>query len=594
MRIALRSRIAFYPQTSQARETAEKPLRSPGVPTLRFSHSLPLHAQPPDRTPPFPSWVRHGLLIVVPCVLTLALASDLWSPHSLKDTSSSISPEDRQAIQTVASAVDASFNSDWQAHDLLPAGPTDALTIARRLSLALTGSIPSLQDIRTIEVQPSENQRDWWLEHLLADRRSADYIAERLTRVYVGTEVGQLLTYRRTRLVSWLSDALHENRPYDRIAHDLIAAEGIWTTNPAVNFLSVTMQGKKGPDEAKMAARVSRAFLGTQMDCVQCHDGKLGSPWEQEDFHELAAFFGQSTFNLTGLRDTPKQKYRFRYLNAKDEEVIPVSVPWKPELLPEKGPIRERLAEWVTSPENKSFARAMVNRMWALMFNRPLVLPVDEIPLEGPFPQGMEILADDFIAHDYDLHRLIRTIANTAAFQMRSDSDNPDLPPTAEAETHWAVFPLTRLRPDQMAGSVTQAASLSTLNAETNVLLRLKRGADVRNFVKRYGDVGEDSFEDGSSTIPQRLLLMNGRMIANHTEANPIFSAAGRIALLSPDNAAAVETAYLAVLTRRPTPDEAAHFAAKLEDVRSVRNRGRAISDLYWTLMNCTEFSWNH
>ena len=548
----------------------------------------------PDRTSQPPPWVRLGLLIGIACVLTFVLLTELWGPHALPDDAISIRPEIREEIQAVAREADARFEADWQAHDLLPTGRADALTLARRLSQALTGTIPSLQDIRALEARPQEEQLDWWLDHLLADRRTADYLAERLTRAYVGIEMGQLLTYRRTRLVSWLSNALHENRPYDEIAHDLIAAEGIWTTNPAVNFLSVTMQGNKGPDEAKMAARVSRAFLGTQMDCVQCHDGKLGSPWKQEDFHELAAFFGQSAFNLTGLRDTPKQKYRFRYLNAKDEEVIPVSVPWKPELLPGKGPLRERLAEWVTAPDNKPFARAMVNRMWALMFNRPLVLPVDEIPLDGPFPPGMEVLADDFIAHGYDLHRLIRVIANTAVFQMRSDSANPDLPPSAEAEAHWAVFPLTRLRPDQMAGSVTQAASLSTLDAETNVLLRLKRSADVRNFVKRYGDVGEDSFEDGSSTIPQRLLLMNGRMIADHTEANPILSAAGRIALLSPDTPTAVETAYLAVLTRRPTHDEAAHFAAKLGELRGIRQRGRAISDLYWTLMNCTEFSWNH
>lgn len=540
------------------------------------------------------TWIRRALLTIIPIVLAVALLNELWSPHTRSDTAPAISKQDQESVQGTVSAVDAAFAVDWETRDLKPFGRADTLTIARRLSLALTGSIPSLQEIRTIEAQPGDEAVSGWMDHLLNDRRTANYLAERLTRVYTGTEVGQLLTYRRARLVDWLSDAFHTNRPYDQIAHDLISAEGIWTTNPAVNFLSVTLQGKRGPDEAKLAARMSRAFLGAQMDCVQCHDGKLGSEWKQEDFHQLAAFFGQSAFNITGLRDSPKQKYRFKYLGESEEEVIPVSVPWKPELLPEKGPLRERLAEWVTSPDNKAFARAMVNRVWALMFNRPLVIPVDEIPLEGPFPPGLEVLAEDFIANDYDLHRLIRTIAQTRVFQMRSDSANPDLPPTDDDEARWAVFPLTRLRPDQMAGSVTQAASLSTLDAETNVLLRLKRDADVRNFVKRYGDVGEDDFEDGSSTIPQRLLLMNGKMISNHTEANPVTGAAGRIILLAPDSATAVETAYLTILTRRPSAEEAAHFTASLDEAKGLRNRGRVMSDLYWTLMNATEFSWNH
>lgn len=532
--------------------------------------------------------------MVIPIALGIGILNQLWTPHALPSLVPTISEEERLSVQSTAAAVDAAFAADWESRDLKPFGRAGVLTIARRLSLALTGSIPSLQEIRMIEARPEGEAVAGWIDHLLRDPRTADYLAERFTRVYVGTEVGQLLTYRRARLVDWLSEAFHTNRPYDQIAHDLISAEGVWTTNPAVNFLSVTMQGKRGPDEAKLAARMSRAFLGTQMDCVQCHDGKLGSEWKQEDFHQLAAFFGQSAFNITGLRDSPKRNYRFKYLGESEEEVIPVSVPWKPELLPEKGPLRERLAQWVVSPDNKAFARATVNRVWAWMFNRPLVMPVDEIPLEGPFPPGLEILTDDFIAHGYDLHRLIRSIAHTRVFQMRSDSEDPDLPPTAADEARWAVFPLTRLRPDQMAGSVTQAASLATIDSETNVLLRLRRNAEVGNFVKRYGDVGEDDFEDGSSTIPQRLLLMNGKMIANHTDANPIFSAAGRIALLSPDAATAVETAYLAVLTRRPNAEEAAHFTAILDDAKSLRRRGRVLSDLYWTLMNATEFSWNH
>jgi hypothetical protein len=498
-------------------------------------------------------------------------------------------------IRQTAQVVDADFEKDWAQKQMQPAPRADDLTLVRRLSLALTGSIPSLQEIRMLESLKGADAVQGWLSHLLPDRRMSDYLAERLVRVYVGVENGPFLIYRRRRLVDWLSDSIQQNRPYDQIARSLIDSTGVWTTNPAVNFVTVTNQmNGKGPDEAKLAARVSRAFLGVQMDCVQCHDGKLGSTWKQEDFHQLAAYFGQAKFELNGLRDDPKQKYKTRYLGRTEEEVVPAMVPWKPELLPAKGTPRDKLARWVTSKENRPFARTLVNRMWALLFNRPLISPVDDVPLEGPFPPGMEALADDLIAHDFDLQRLIRVIAATRVFQQSSRSTDPSHPVTEEAEKVWAAFPVTRLRPEQMAGSVTQASSLSTIDAETHVLFRIKRDLDVANFVKRYGDSGEDNFDDAGGTIPQRLLLMNGSMISNNTNSNPLINASTRIGMLAPDNRTAIEAAYLSIFTRRPTPAEANHFTGLLAAAKGRGVRNNAMSDLYWTLMNATEFSWNH
>ncbi len=503
-------------------------------------------------------------------------------------------PMNLDEIKAVAQAVDASFAASWAAKGVVPTPQADDLTIMRRLSLALAGSIPSLQEIREAEAAKPQDMTQWWLSVLLADRRTSDYLAERLVRVYVGIENGPFLIYRRRRLVDWLSAALLENRPYDQIVRSLIAGKGMWTTSPEVNFVTVTNTDKKGPDEAKLAARVSRAFLGVRIDCVQCHDGKLGSTWKQEDFHKLAAYFGQADFALNGLRDDPKKSYKFRYLGRLEEEKVPAMVPWKPEMLPEKGGPRDQLARWVTAKDNRPFARAIVNRMWALLFNRPLVSPVDDIPLEGPFPAGMELLADDFVAHGFDLQRLVRVMAATRIFQQSSQSADPGHPVTTEAESLWAAFPVTRLRPEQMAGSVIQAASLGTIDAETHVLFRIKRDIDVGNFVKRYGDSGEDTFEDSGGTIPQRLLLMNGNMVSDNTHNNPLVNASTRIGMLAPDHGSAVEAVYLSIFTRRPTEREKSHFTGLLAANKKGNLRNDAMSDLCWTLMNATEFSWNH
>ena len=122
---------------------------------------------------------------------------------------------------------------------------------------------------------------------------------------------------------------------------------------------------------------------------------------------------------------------------------------------------------------------------------------------------------------------------------------------------------MTRLRPEQVAGAVFQAASLTTLGPQSHWFVRLVSYTGRNDFVRRYGDTGEDEFDARGGTIPQRLLLMNGEIVREKIK-DDFFTAATRIAELAPDDRKAVETAYLAVLTRRPTPEESAHFVGRL------------------------------
>jgi hypothetical protein len=497
--------------------------------------------------------------------------------------------------------LNADFRDHWRAKKLEMAPRADDLTIARRLSLALVGTVPSLEEIRALERVAPEHRVEWWTSHLLEDRRYSDYWAERLARALVGNEDGPFLVYRRRRFTMWLSEQLHDNRPYDEIVRDLLSEDGIWTGKPATNFITATSDPNEEnqPDPVRLAGRTARALLGMRIDCLQCHDDRLGtillgSPENvhggtQADFHQLAAFFGGTRVSLVGVKDG-SQPYKTRYLNAEEEQVVRPGVPFADELLDGHGQRREQLARWVTHPQNKPFARATVNRVWALLFGKPLVEPIDDIPLVGRYPPGLETLAEDFVASGYDLQRLIRLIAASDAFQRDSRAD---FEITEEHEDAWAVFPLSRLRPEQMAGSLVQAASLTTIDGGAHVLMKLIKFGQTNEFVERYGDLGEDEFADRGSTIPQRLLMMNGKLVKERSEPNPVINASARIANLAPDPPRQVEAAYLALLTRRPSAEELDHFVARLRDLEN-RDRAQAVEDLYWTLLNSTEFSWNH
>jgi len=495
-------------------------------------------------------------------------------------------------------AIDEEFHKDWQSAGLQPAPDADTLTLARRLSLALAGTVPSLEELRALERQPQDRQLDWWLDRLLADQRTADYLAERWARAWVGTENGPFLVFRRRRFVLWLSDQLRNNRPYDQLVRELLTSEGLWTTHPEVNFVTASIQEGQ-PDPVRLAGRTARAFLALRIDCLQCHDDHLGSvrlgdppnlrQGRQEDFHHLAAFFSGTRVSGLGVHDRPSP-YRVQLLRAPAEEVLDARTPYLVDQLPSQGSLRSRLADWVTGRHNRPFARAVVNRVWALLFGKPLVEPVDDIPLAGPFPPGLESLSEDFIQHGYDLHRLIRLIVHLAPF--RRDSRAP-FELTVEHERHGAAFPLTRLRPEQVAGAILQACSLRPVDSNAHILARLAYYRETAGFVHRFGDRGEDEFTDEGATIPQRLLLMNGDLVKQHTQPRGLANAVGQIARFAREDRRAIEAAYLAVLTRRPTDAEADYFQKQLQQ-HPRRARGQALEDLYWVLLNSTEFSWNH
>jgi hypothetical protein len=536
-------------------------------------------------------WARNLLFLGLVGGGLAVLAANLFPPAVPPRAQDFDPARDREPdFQALVGQVNAAFRREWEYNKLRPAGRAPDLTVARRLALALTGTIPSLQEIRQLEARPAPDRLAWWLEGIFPDRRYADYVAERLARAFVGTEDGPFLIFRRRRLVSWLSDQLWQNRPYDEIVRELITADGLWTDRPAVNFLTVTVDPGDGnrPNANRLAGRVCRAFLGVRLDCAQCHDHPFERRWKQKTFQGLAAFFGQTGLSLTGIHDGGPEFLIENRKTGRRERVAP-AVPFYPELLSANGLRRQRLARWVTHPANAYFARAAVNRVWALLFGRPLVEPVDDPHAAGEWPAALDLLAADFARHGFDLRRLIRAIAATEAFRQGSAAAH-EL--TEEHEAHGAAFPLTRLRPEQVAGGVLQAASLTTVNSQSHIFVKLMRYFAERDFVQRYGDTGEDEFAGRGGTIPQRLLLMNGDLVKDKTQPG-LFNAATRIGWLAPDDPTAIEAACLAVLTRRPTAAETRHFQARLAGTTGER-RGRRMEDLFWALVNSTEFAWNH
>ena len=379
--------------------------------------------------------------------------------------------------------------------------------------------------------------------------------------------------------------------------HLFISQTGIWTDRPATNFLTSGLVENE-LDENKLAGRTVRAFLGQRIDCAQCHDHPF-EEWKQSHFQGLAAFYGQTKLSIVGMEDRSLDKgepvvYRVEDRKTLEKRIVDEAVPFHPEWLPAEGSRRARLATWITHRENRRFERATANRVWALLFGRAWHEPVDD--LRNP-PDGqsdiLDILGRDFREHGCDLRRLIQIIALSEPFRL--DSALPvssDGTSSEKLTTAWAAFPLIRLRPEQVIGSILQSSTVQTTDQNSHLFFRFIRFVQGEEFLKEYGDLGADELLARGGTIPQRLLLMNGKLASEAMEVGPI-TAAGRISGMSSSPEHVVETAYLVCLTRRPTPEEKAHFVNQLTIAPKVEH-GKVVEDLCWSLVNSTEFAWNH
>lgn len=540
---------------------------------------------------------------VLPAILVAVGLACLTAMAVSRPVSELVPPPAEPIAADVAPAarqVDQLLKGPMLSAGLESAPAADELTVLRRLSLALLGTIPSLEEIRRFEADTRSDRLSVWTNILLNDPRHADYFAERLARSMVGTEGGQFIIYRRDRFLAWLSDRIKQRTPYDEVVKAMIDETGVPTDRAAVNFV-VSSFANDEFDPNKLAGRTSRAFLGQRIDCAQCHDHPFAH-WKKDEFAGLAACYAELELTPVGIVDRPldqRKKDKEPSMMMAELAAEKPRVPFGPDWFPSEGSPRERLAAWITHPQNKRFERAIANRVWGLMFGRPFLndRPVDDLPdPDDPETRDrtavLDVLGADFRAHGCDLRRLIQVITATEAFRRDSRSATIDSRQIEEAEQLWAVFPLTRLRPEQVIGAMLQSNSVKTIDQNSHLFARAVRFFRERDYVNEFGDPGDAELEQRAVTITQTLLNMNGDFAREMSETG-IFVTPGVIRQFSPSRDALLENAYLTCLTRRPTEAERQHFLPQLpEKSRSTDNA--VIEDLYWTLFNSPEFSWGH
>lgn len=399
--------------------------------------------------------------------------------------------------------------------------------------------------------------------------------------------------------------------------------------NGAVNW---ALRFEQNPQD--LGGSASRIFLGVQIQCAQCHDHKTES-WKQDDFRRFSSAFFRArvepidrgkpmgVVKRVELTDSATPPPRF----AKSSELSPL-VRAKAVALDgtdlEKGKdTRKALAAWMTSKNNPWFAKAFVNRMWGHFLGRGFYDPVDDIRPSNPAtaPELLDRIAADFALHDFDIKHLMRTICLTEAYQLSSERSANSADPENKL---WARFHLVPLGPEELLNAIFRATNLEKAAHKAGIKdIDALRANIVRQYAFLFDTDEEDDEPDYSGTVSQALALLNGALVGQGSRALP-GSVIGELVSAPGTDAEKVDALAVRVLGRHATSEERDRWVKYIEDAdarvaeaatspRGKKPAGKrgpldrlvnkksaaspkqaAYEDLLWSVLNSSEFTFNH
>jgi hypothetical protein len=203
--------------------------------------------------------------------------------------------------------------------NLPPAALADDATFLRRVSLDVTGALPSPEEVRAFLTDPSPNKRSKKIDELLARPGHAALWALKFCDLLKAADYGvyaDALSQEADapRFQEWVRARLSENVPYDEFVERILLAtsregrsveeyaaevkammEGFAPGRPDLSLyarrktLDLFWQ-RRGADGVGGTMQVAHAFLGLRLECAQCHRHPH-DVWTQDDLLEFANFF---------------------------------------------------------------------------------------------------------------------------------------------------------------------------------------------------------------------------------------------------------------------------------------------------------------
>ncbi len=478
-----------------------------------------------------------------------------------------------------------------------PSPPSGDSAFSRRVSLDLTGEQPSPDRVRDFLKDNDPDKRRKLVGELVG---SADFVR------FWQIKLGDLLEITTARpdlgnsaitYQTWIKKRLLDNAPWDQTVRALLTSTGDPTDRETGGPVAYALEAA---DPKAAAEKSAQRFLGIRLRCAQCHDHPF-DVWTQDDYFGLAATFakversGGGMMGMMGNRSIIKINGEGTIANPRTHQAAPAKILGGPVIAAEgsEDP-RVKLADWVTSPDNPFFARAMSNWVWAQFFGKGIANPPDDLSRSNPpvHPELLDALAKQFVDHKFNLRDLIETIANSNTYAATS-ATVPGNEGDDRLFSHQRPRPLTS---HQMADALAQATDVVNRfrdKAAGTRAIEINDPTTPSVILEAFGRCnrinGCASVDTPALSLRQSLLVIGGDVIESKVTHPKGYLA--NLLELSPAADEVVENLYLRALCRMPTSEESAHWTAQLNSAPGFKE---AAEDLFWALLNSREFAFNH
>jgi Protein of unknown function (DUF1549)/Protein of unknown function (DUF1553) len=518
-----------------------------------------------------------------------------------------------KAPQTVAVEIDSIIDKAIHANKIPLAPAADDAEFLRRASLDITGRIPTFDRTVAFLKDASPDKRAKLIDELLAEPEYGEHLAIIWYHRIVKIDDDNRLLVKDNKLKDWLETNFNKNHGWNKIVSDILMAQGPRDKNPETTFFFANVEDVKGrhdPAPNKVTTIASKLFLGIRLECCECHNHPFNT-MKQTDYWGVAAFFTElhsqnaankdakdgvepsihegalaippkinkkdsppvHPFGSIGIPDSKGKTVKAKYLGGAEPPTA------------NHPSLRRLFVNWLTAPQNKYFAPAAVNKMWANFFGRGIVNPVDDmVDLDqASHPELLKLLSNEFVASGYDLKYLVRCICNSKAYQRTStvtDANKSD-------KTLYSHMPVKVMSADMLYDSLQLV--LGTSGPEPKGSEGKKKAPTIgregfRRFFHAEADDDVGVVEEYTHGVPQVLRLMNSFQ-TNNTSA----LAAKLMKEGEPERV--IESMYLTILSRKPT---AAEQKLMMGYAGPGKLTPKTCGDLSWVLLNSGEFLFNH
>ena len=472
---------------------------------------------------------------------------------------------------------------------IAPSELADDAMFLRRVYLDTIGTLPTAEEARAFLGSKEPTKRAKLIDALLERPEYADYWAMKWSDI-LRVDRDAINAAGAVAVTRWLRKSFAENKPFDRMAREVLTAQGSTTAEGPAAFYKVL-----GTPEV-MSRSISQVFLGVRIECAQCHHHP-SEKWGQDDYFALAGFFsGVSRKNLPTGAEAIFATAGTDLNHPRTKKPVPTKALGAPAPTFAPGSDRRRvLADWVTAADNPFFSVAAANRVWAHYFGRGLVEPLDDIRATNP--ASNEPLMRDLAKHlrdsKYDMKAFTRTLLNSRVYQLSSrttlsnakDEQNFShaVPRAMPAEVLLDAISQTTGAPEKFNGWPEGVRAIQVWdNRMPSYFLKIF-GRPVRASVCECERSNEPS-------MAQALHLMNSTEITAKIAARA--GIARKLADSKKTPAEIADELFLATIARFPTEAERAAVLKAFDGAADARRE--VVEDLLWSLLNKREFVYNH